>query len=395
MRIRTWSRVVALGVLSLQALVSFAVHAADTDETKLLDQLKQQLAQSAKGSSVPAVTPSQTPNDSVNQLLQRLEGKDKPAPTLIADDSAPRMVSNYGNDTAVLGVDAGASGGAAVGGGAGTGTATTPLNDPLLNQRAFDEVVRHISPMTPEQIVALRAAFESSQRASVAPATAPPRPVAITQVVNLAPGASPPAIRLSQGYVSSILFVDSTGAPWPITGYSVGDPSAFAIQWDQRSNLLMIQAKTLSQFGNMAIRLRELGTPVVLTLVPGQQVVDYRVDLHIPGLGPYAKLAPMGSSHPPSADSALLTMLAGVAPEGGRSVRVDGCGDCKGWVWQEKLYLRTPFAVLSPGWIQSMRSPDGTQIYEFANASQIGRLLMSHQGQIVTAVVTGTGSKTS
>ena len=50
----------------------------------------------------------------------------------------------------------------------------------------------------------------------------------------------------------------------------------------------MVQARSTYTYGNLAVKLAMLNTPVMLTLVPGQKVVDYRVDLRIQGLGPNA-----------------------------------------------------------------------------------------------------------
>ena len=53
--------------------------------------------------------------------------------------------------------------------------------------------------------------------------------VPFTNTGCVIPGATPPAIRLAQGYVSSLVFVDSTGAPWPIASFDIGDPKG--CQW--------------------------------------------------------------------------------------------------------------------------------------------------------------------
>ncbi len=95
--------------------------------------------------------------------------------------------------------------------------------------------------MTPEQIQALRGIQDQTQRAIATTPTTPPRPVVSTQNVMLSPGSVPPVVRLGLGYVTSIVFIDQTGSPWPIASYSIGDPTRFNIQWDQESNVMMMQ----------------------------------------------------------------------------------------------------------------------------------------------------------
>ncbi|WP_306686756.1 DotH/IcmK family type IV secretion protein [Candidatus Coxiella mudrowiae] len=46
-------------------------------------------------------------------------------------------------------------------------------------------------------------------------------------IVNLSPGATPPIIRLSSGFVTSLVFLDSKGAPWRIQACDLGDPNSF------------------------------------------------------------------------------------------------------------------------------------------------------------------------
>src|SRR5262249_13648863 len=148
---------------------------------------------------------------------------------------------------------------------------------------------------------------------------------------NLAPGTTPPAIRLAQGYVSSLVFVDSTGTPWPIAGFDVGNPKAVNIQWDGKSNILILQGVTPYSNGDIVIQLVGLPTPITLELVSGQRVVDYRVDLHVPGIGPLTKELPVGTALPPHANQLLLGVLDGIAPPGGRGLTVRGA-DAQAWI---------------------------------------------------------------
>lgn len=246
---------------------------------------------------------------------------------------------------------------------------SSEMGQKAMDERAFREVVRNLMPLTPEQIVRLRAKYNSTELAKVTTPDAPPKPVASTQIVQLAPGSTPPVVRLSKGYVSSVVFLDSTGAPWPIQDYDLGDPNAFNIQWDKTSNTLMIQAKQLYTYGNLAVRLQGLHTPVMLTLVPGQEAVDYRADLRIRGYGPNAKAIPV-QTQPESADQALLSILDGVPPNGGKQLDVVG-GDAQVWVTDDVMYVRTRLKILSPGWLAYMSSADGMQVYKMQQTSML------------------------
>ena len=272
------------------------------------------------------------------------------------------------------------------GAGAQTGQQGLTTSDKdIVEELAFDGVKEQLFPLTPEEIIKVKQQYQTNEYAQASPVGVPPKPTATSQFVNLSPGSTPPVIRLSQGFVSSLVFLDSTGSPWPISAYDLGDPSAFNIQWDKTSNTLMIQATKLYTYGNLAVRLRGLNTPVMLTLIPGQKAVDYRVDLRVQGYGPQAKSMPMEEGIPPAANDVLLHVLDGVPPDGSTRLTVSG-GDARAWLLNDKMFIRTTLTILSPGWIGSMTSADGTHAYEMQKSPV---LLVSWHGKVMQLKLEG------
>ena len=270
------------------------------------------------------------------------------------------------------------------------GTTTTPpvsgtsaVPNTGLDDQAFADTVRNMMPLSPQQIKVLRYLFDQSQRAAATYPGTPPKPTSTSVLVNLSPGSMPPVIRLSAGFISSLVFIDSTGASWPITAYDLGDPQSFNIQWDKKGNTLLVQALSSYKSANLAVMLQGLDTPVMLTLLPGQDAVDYRMDLRIPGLGPNAN--PVLAGLPATASPELLNVLNGVPPNGSRTLKITG-GPCQGWLLNGHLYLRTPLTVVSPAWLATMGSPDGTNAYELQSTPVI---LASQRGQIIKLTVEG------
>lgn len=250
---------------------------------------------------------------------------------------------------------------------------------------AFNAVTDQAMPMTAEQIQAMRRMMAASQRAAAAPAETPARPVTSSQLVSLAPGATPPVVRLSAGFISTLVFVDATGADWPITSIDNGNPDAFNISWDKQGNTLMIQAKKAYTFGNLAIVMKGLSTPVMLTLVPGQKEIDYRIDFRVSGLSPDSQRGLVGNGLPNTANNELLRVLDNIPPEDAVLLKVPG-GQARAWLANEKIYLRTRFLLLSPGYISVMKSPDGTYAYEIQKTPSI---LISQYGKPVELRVEG------
>jgi len=266
-----------------------------------------------------------------------------------------------------------------------TADSSANSNPDSVSNEAFAKTTRNLMPMTPEQIKTLRYMFNQSQRAAATYPGTPPRPTSSSVIVNLSPGSTPPIIRLRAGFVTSLDFLDSTGASWPIAAYDLGNPKAFNIQWNRKGNTLLVQAETTYRSGNLAVMLKGLDTPVMVTLMPGQSNVDYRVDLRVPGLGPNAKSNTSGL--PAASNPQLINFLDGVAPKGAHALVVSGDGNqSQAWLYGKKLYLRTRATVLSPGWISSMSSPDGTHVYELPKAPVI---LASLQGSMIQLTIKG------
>lgn len=250
-----------------------------------------------------------------------------------------------------------------------------PMEMPVLNEnevglgeQAFSNMVRNMMPLSPEQIKTLRYLFDQTQRAVATEPGPPPKPTSTSVVVNLTPGATPPIIRLSGGFISSLVFLDSTGASWPIESYDLGNPKSFNIQWNKKDNNLLVQALGHYRTANLAVKLRKLSVPIMITLIPGQHHIDYRVDLHIPREGPDARID--GDSSPSVEHPALLNVLNGIAPMGSKILNIKG-GRAQAWLLDNRIFLRTRNKLLSPAWISTMSSADGTNAYELPFASVI------------------------
>lgn len=252
-----------------------------------------------------------------------------------------------------------------------------------LSEEAFSNMATKTLPMTPAQIELLHKLYDSTQRAAGSYPGIPPKPTSVSIAVNLSPGCTPPIVRLEAGFVSSLVFVDSTGAPWPIQQISIGNPQAFNVQWDKESNILLVQAITAYRSGNLAVILKNLNTPVMLQLMPGQSAMDARADIRVPGLGPNANVIESGL--PGTGSPVLLNLLDGIPPPGSRQLKSSICENCA-WVLNGELFLRTQFEVISPAWLTTMSSADGTHVYEMP---LIPVVLVSYNGKTVKMNIEG------
>lgn len=246
------------------------------------------------------------------------------------------------------------------------------------SEAAFSKAKSSMFPLSEKQILEIRKNFNSREKAKSVVEDVPPKPTSSALVVNMEPGATPPVIRLSSGFISSLVFLDVTGAPWPIKAYDIGDPQAFSVQWEPQKdikdstgmgNTLLIQSNVMYKQGNLAVILKGLNTPVMLTLVPGQKEVDYRVDIQVPKHGPYATYS--GGKLPTQASSDLVSVLNHIAPSGAKSLDVKG-GRAEAWKKGDRLLVRTAYQIISPSWYSTMSSSDGTiRAYSLPHASVV------------------------
>lgn len=295
-----------------------------------------------------------------------------------------RQQQQTGQDLSLQYAQANSGGAGNTGGGVAAPEAYGPPPTTIRDE-AFKELVNKVFPLKPDQIKELHRQYDQEQTAINSPAYAPPQPMLSTLTVDLSPGGTPPLIRLATGFVTSIVFVDSTGKPWPVSDYSLGNPVGFNIKWDTKTNTLFVQSLKDHVSGNVAIRLAELDTPVILSLVTGQKEVDYRIDLLVPGNGPNASVAMMDNPLPGGAASFLLSTLDGVPPTG--SVELKVAKDYgRAWIYNGKLLFRTKLTVLSPAWSATVSSPDGTRVYELM---QTPLILASQNGKTVKIELTG------
>jgi intracellular multiplication protein IcmK len=137
-------------------------------------------------------------------------------------------------------------------------------------------------------------------------------------------------------------------------------------------------------FGNMSIRLVGLITPLSFKLRASSGQVYYRYDAHVPKLGPKAA-APLidHGNDLVAGDAMLMNILDGMPPISSTRLNVVGV-DAQTAAWRigSKVYLRTPYMLLSPGWDGSVGSGDGTHVYEIPDTPV---LLLSDNGNLIHA----------
>lgn len=250
--------------------------------------------------------------------------------------------------------------------------------------------------LTPEQVHIIKQSLIDQQRHTATPYPQNARPVTRSLGISLNPGEAPPVLRLSSGMLTSIVFADNAGNPWNIEkislnralfndGLASGENSASNTT---ETNVLTLEPLTPVAYGNVAITLKGLATPIIFLITTGQNDVDFRVDAKVPGISPDATYSSFSgyqaSRISTTIDDMALMFVDGVPPleaieqqTGDRSV--------KAWVYGEDMIIRTDKQVIFPAYRTSVRATNGMTVYKFDGA--IRNITLSNEGKPMTIFV--------
>jgi len=257
----------------------------------------------------------------------------------------------------------------------------TPIPDVDPEDEAFQEALKGIVPLTPEQIEQARRRLDAAEKAQGMPLT-PVQPVTRSVAISLKSGERPAAIKVSPGWISTITFSDVTGQPWPVLSVTNGNPDAYDIKSsgpENASNIITISSRQAYVGSNIAVTLVGAKVPILMTLSPSSGEVDYRVDAQIDQRGPNASYDVVASDAlPATGDSVMLSFLDGVPPDNARKVRT-GHREVQAWRYEDMLYVRTSRSLLSPAYVAKQSNASGVNVYVLKEAPV---LLVSDQGRL-------------
>jgi intracellular multiplication protein IcmK len=250
--------------------------------------------------------------------------------------------------------------------------------------KSYDKAATGLLPLSPDQVRDFMHKLEQTQNAAQTPYDGTPKGETRISTLSLDPGVDPPQIHLASGFVTTITMVDATGEPWPILDVGVG--GNFEVSPTQAgTHVVRVMPLTRVGTGDLSVLLKDLPTPVIFRLSAGGPTVDLRYDARIGKLGPGAKPQIIARPRLEAGDETLTLILENAPPGDAKRVKVGGLDSrTKAWAMGDKVYVRTPLAMLSPAWNASVSSADGMTVYEIGDAPV---LLMSDNGAMVRAQI--------
>ncbi|WP_082672288.1 DotH/IcmK family type IV secretion protein [Type-D symbiont of Plautia stali] len=235
---------------------------------------------------------------------------------------------------------------------------------------AYDQAEATVAPLSADEIRRLRALQTEQDRAMATPGiTAVPRISA--QTVSLQPGASLPLVRTAVNWPATVSFIDSTGAPWKITGSPLSGSPDITVDWTSGASFMRIKAN--KDFVNtlITVGLEGLPVPLQISVMSGEAdtakktwTVDARLDLRIPRRGPGAAPDAPGPSRIGLHDDVLQAFLDGVPPTGAKRLKTTGSvPDTAVWQQGDDLYIRSR-ADIRDEFDTTLSSADGTHLWK-------------------------------
>lgn len=230
-----------------------------------------------------------------------------------------------------------------------------------------EEVIRSMgmaSPLTPDQIRAMRKYIDDVRWATSTPPSPPPKASVSSRQVSLEPGTQPSTVRLHNGIVSSLVFQDMTGAPWPVKSLFTGNKD-WETSHAEGSNIIMISPTVEYSESNMSILLDGAPAPIILSLKAGKNSeADHRLDLVVQGRGPKAASISMDVGATAAIPEYLIAFQDGVPPADATPLKVRGVDGVQVWRHKQRLVVRTTMTLTAPESPKAIRSADGTYVYE-------------------------------
>ncbi|PKU21991.1 hypothetical protein CWS72_24105 [Telmatospirillum siberiense] len=257
---------------------------------------------------------------------------------------------------------------------------------PDLRGSAYKDVIDESIPLTPQEIREFKKRTNDLQHAAAAPVV-PLKPVSGAVSLSFDPGSPPPEIKLGTGRVTSLVFFDRSGEPWPVEAIK---PGAAVIEvtkgGDQThdSNIINVVSTVPQPYTDLSIVLKGAPAPIKIGFAPGTNSYQSSLSVRVNAAGVNAKppiitTTPADSVAPEEGSQLLMAVLTGVPPDGAQPLTVEG-GPAQAWRINDQVYLRTTLPVLSPAWIGSVRT--GEMAAYLLDDTPI--VLVSADGQVVS-----------
>lgn len=269
----------------------------------------------------------------------------------------------------------------------------SPEKENFIDGIVNDKVTKQFLPFSEDEALQIKKKLMEKEKQINAPASTPD---IMFRSINIDPSApyQDQTIFLSPNYVSTILIFDKMGKPWPIEKYVLA-LSDKLYNDNINSNTMVLSSKKINYGrGNLVISLKDLKTPIILSIEISPEKVDYKTDIRLNSFGPDSQPTVFKNDNDMSylgkfVKEDAYSMLDGMTPQNGKyTKRPTSLDGVEAWSNGKSLYIRTKDTLISPSVLPTeyskMQSADGTYLYTVPNISV---LILSRNGQPVQVKV--------
>jgi intracellular multiplication protein IcmK len=238
-------------------------------------------------------------------------------------------------------------------------------------QEAYRRSLDELMPASPEEIRELRERADSRERAMADP---PPGAIRTRTVsLSLEPGFRPPEVTLTPNLVTALVFLDSSGSPWPVSASVLGSGELFSAEViaDGARNRVVLSPAGSHGSSNLVLALEGHDIPLVIRIdthsaaEAGGRNVDGLIIYQIAGRGPNAAPELTSSPAAPPVSPELYGILDGIRPEGSTTLVSDPPLDGTEFIrFGASLYVRTRHALVWPATRARVSGAGGLTVYE-------------------------------
>jgi len=221
----------------------------------------------------------------------------------------------------------------------------------------FEEALRMLVPITPEQIVTydrlMQALKESLGKRE------PPTASTASIPVTTQTGVPPQTILMSDDYITTLSLLDSTGEPWPITSAQAGTGQFVDVKVpEQPGNIIVLTPLRQYAQTNLVVLLRGHHVPISLTLKNDRDAAYYSANLIMDQPGPMAVVVEEAPPATPNENKIMRAIIDGLGPTtpGVKQVEITGATNTTAFVHEGDFYLRTPLTLQFPAQTATIRS---------------------------------------
>ncbi|SFF31832.1 DotH/IcmK family type IV secretion protein [Paracidovorax wautersii] len=204
--------------------------------------------------------------------------------------------------------------------------------------------------------------------------------------VGLAPDSDVPELRLNAENSGALVFTDSLGSPWRVA--DVLAPGYLATT--RHENMVIFRPAGAGDAirhgrGSITVLLEGLNSTVTFALVYGLSLeVDGQVEAQVQARNPAATVSAVQSGAIEN-DDVVGLFLDGEPPKAALKVKTTQ-RSVDAWMYQGRLYIRTPLSIHSPAFRMYAGSAAGANVYRF---DQIPSVVNAIQDGAIVAIGIG------